>query len=646
MADDVPIFWELCSHERCIGARVGRFAWCLAHLAEQEPQVFEEVLRGIGSAGIIDVRGVKLEAELLTRILDSAPHDGDFLVLREARFDQAIIPDVASFGGATFQGDASFGDATFQGTAGFGGATFKRGAWFHRTAFEGGAWFNAASFQGSAIFDEATFGRTAEFYEVTFSREAEFNGATFQNAARFSGATFRARARFAQASFRHLAAFDDTTFQGDCHFSMAAFEREVAFGKATFHRSAAFAGSTFLRPALFARTTFLGEAEFGGTGFRREARFDSAVFERARRLGPLVARQLVLDDAIFGERVQVFAATPALCARRAQFPAGVQFQLRWASVALDDANLAAPSILAAAPPAFGVSGENEAARGWQRLPPGPRSERWRPRLLSLCRADVAGLRIANTDVRPCRFAGAHNLDRLRIEGSPLFARTSGWWRVRRNTLAEEQQWRAGRIGRWRPHRWYPRTCQPPESRWVEQPPVLAPVQIAALYRELRKGREDAKDEPGAADFYYGEMEMRRHNADAPRAERFVLWLYWLVSGYALRAWRALAALSVVVVLAAVVFAVWGFPRSEPRFGAVRVDRTGALVYEQRPADPPPGIERLPAAIRFSARSATALLRGPDRALTPVGEWLEIMLRFLGPVLLGLAVLSIRGRVRR
>jgi hypothetical protein len=30
-----------------------------------------------------------------------------------------------------------------------------------------------------------------------------------------------------------------------------------------------------------------------------------------------------------------------------------------------------------------------------------------------------------------------------------------------------------------------------------------------LYRALRKGREDTKDEPEAADFYYGEVEMRR-----------------------------------------------------------------------------------------------------------------------------------------
>jgi hypothetical protein len=68
-----------------------------------------------------------------------------------------------------------------------------------------------------------------------------------------------------------------------------------------------------------------------------------------------------------------------------------------------------------------------------------------------------------------------------------------------------------------------------------------------------------------------------------------------------------------------------------------------LVYQQQSANPPPRLERLPDAIRFSARSATALLRGPDRPLTPLGEWLEIGLRFVGPVLLGL---SVRGRVRR
>jgi hypothetical protein len=264
----------------------------------------------------------------------------------------------------------------------------------------------------------------------------------------------------------------------------------------------------------------------------------------------------------------------------------------------------------------------------------------------MCRADVAGLRLADVDLRACRFVGAHNLDRLRLEGAPLLARTAGWWRARRRTLAEEQQWRAHRAGRWRPGGWYPQPCRPPKSPRAEAPEVLEPARLAALYRDLRKSREDAKDEPGAADFYYGECEMRRYNRGTPKAEQLVLWLYWLLSGYGLRAWRALTALAVVVVVAGIVLAFWGFPSAAPSFRPAAVDRGGALVYEQQPTEPARELGRVPDAIRFSARSATALLRGPDRALTPLGEWLEIGLRFVGPVLLGLAILSVRGRVRR
>jgi hypothetical protein len=230
-----------------------------------------------------------------------------------------------------------------------------------------------------------------------------------------------------------------------------------------------------------------------------------------------------------------------------------------------------------------------------------------------------------------------------VEGTPVFARPPGRWRAPRLTIAEEQHWRDAR----RPQgEWYPSVCQAPASLTIEEPDVVAPAQVAAVYRALRKGREDAKDEPGAADFYYGECEMRRHDPGTLRAERLVLWMYWLLSGYGLRAWRALTALAVAVVLAGVVLAFWGFPDAAPSFRPTAVDRGGALVYQQQPADPPPGIGQLPDAIRFSARSATALLRGPDRPLTPLGEWLDIALRFVGPVLLGLAVLSVRGRVRR
>jgi uncharacterized protein YjbI with pentapeptide repeats len=574
-----PWMWEPCIHEGCVGVRLASAVWCLAHMAEEDPTAFDAELKRIGEEGTVDGRGVRLNAELLERIIDAAPRENHRLVLKAALFEGATFQGAAGFEGATFQGDALFARATFQSGAVFAEATFQStSAWFDEATFEGEAWLDGVTFEGEAVFSGVTFRRKAVFVEASFQGEALFEGATFQGWAGFTGATFQRGAEFAGATF-HLAGFVRSTF------------------------------------------------------------------ERARRVGPLVARRFFLDGAVFRENVEIDAATAVLCGRRAQFPAGVRLHLRWASVVLDDANLAAPSILAGVPP-FASLDEEDAARRWRRLPPGPSAERWRPRLISVRRADVAGLRVANVDLRACRFAGTHNLDKLRIEGESLFASTPGWWRTRRNTLAEEQRWRASRPGRLRPRGWYPQVCQSPTYEALEPPTALPPVQLAGLYRDLRKGREDAKDEPGAADFYYGEMELRRRNRDAPRAERLVLWLYWLTSGYALRAWRAVTTLAVVVLLAAVVFAFSGFPRSEPAFRAVGVDHDGALVYQRRPADEPPGIDRLPTALRFSARSATALLRGPDRALTPMGEWLEIALRFLGPVLLGLAVLSIRGRVRR
>ena len=466
MAGDRPVPWEPCSRDGCGGVRLVAAACCLAHAAEQDPPALEAELKRIGEEGTIDARGVRLSAELLERILDAAPHQDHRQALKAAQFDRVIFQGEAGFDGVIFRGRAGFDGATFQGRAGFDGATFQREAAFA-----------AASFHGRAGFDRATFRGEAVFLWATFRARAGFDGARFQGEAGFGGATFRGEAGFGRATFR----------------------REAGFGRVIFQRRAGFDGATFQRGA-----------EFAGATFQREADFQEATFAQARQLGPLVARQLILDGAVFSQRVQLEAATAVLCARRVKFPAGVRCRLRWASVVLDDADLAAPASLAGVPP-FPDLSEHDAARRWERLPPGPPAQRWRPRLLSLCRADVAGLRVANVDLRACRFNGTHNLDKLRIEGEPLFARTRGWWRARRKILAEEQQWRASRPGRWRPGGWYPPACQPPTSKNVaEAHPLLAPAQLAALYRELRKGREDAKDEPGAADFYYGEMEMRRH----------------------------------------------------------------------------------------------------------------------------------------
>jgi uncharacterized protein YjbI with pentapeptide repeats len=579
----------------------------------------------------------------------------------EARFSEARFQGEAWFDGASFQGwvtslGARFDGATFHDEAKFDGATFQGAARFSGATFQGQAWFDGATFHDWARFDGATFHDEAKFERATFHDEGGFDGATFQGQARFGGATFRGEARFDGATFQGEAKFSGAIFGGWAGFEGATFRGKGGFGGATFRSEARFDGATFQGAAWFEGATFRGKGGFGGATFRSEARFDGATFqgaawfdgvtfEQARQLGPmLVRKQLVLDLAVFKQRVQIAVGAAAVCGRRAQFPAGVHLRLRWASVVLDDADLGAPSILAGARPFPNVD-EARFATTWARLPPPPREQRARPRLLSVRYANLGGLTVSNTDLRACRFLGAHNLDRLHIEGQPLLARARGRRRTGRLTLAEEHYWRHQTPR----HRrgWSPPACRPPAWADPATSDWPGPAQLARLYRELRKGREDTKDEPGAADFYYGEMEMRRHAAPWWSAERLLLTLYWLVSGYALRAWRAFAALLLAVVVAAGVFATVGFkPPDSPRFLPTRVTSTGALVYREQQVQRPSVWRQAPAALGYSAEVATSLLRGPDRAVTTAGEWAQTVLRWLGPLLFGLALVSLRGRVKR
>jgi len=211
----------------------------------------------------------------------------------------------------------------------------------------------------------------------------------------------------------------------------------------------------------------------------------------------------------------------------------------------------------------------------------------RPRVLSLRQANVENLAVANVDLRACRFFGAHGLDQLRVEPDCDFAEPPPRrWYTRRRTLAEEHHWHARSSledaaaradtkagltsnphGPHDPGCWHPPKCQP--AAWLEQEAkaeILDPPRIASLYRLLRKALEDRKDEPGAADFYYGEMEMRRRRppgrrpegrATQDRGERVILTFYWLVSGYGLRATRAFAALLVTLVLSTALLYLFG-----------------------------------------------------------------------------------------
>jgi hypothetical protein len=234
--------------------------------------------------------------------------------------------------------------------------------------------------------------------------------------------------------------------------------------------------------------------------------------------------------------------------------------------------------------------------------------------------------LADIDLSDCHLSRAYHVDALHIGGNCRFAEVprgrisaTGWppiWRwSRRQTVAEEHAWR---VVASHPIAW------PTPSRTSNAPSdVLQPERIAVLYRQLRKALEDVKNEPGAADFYYGEMEMRRHATTISGGERFILWLYWLVSGYALRATRSLAFLVGVVAITTVLLASYGLPKSS----------LGAGVW--------PKTTR---ALLISLNSI--IFRTAGQPLTTVGAFIELVARFTGPVLLALAIIALRNRIKR
>jgi Pentapeptide repeats (9 copies) len=636
--------WSTCGTAGCIGIRLKDAEACLTHV---EPQAREAFLAALKPGAAVDLRGTPIDPELLSGLLAAVrPEHGpptlgnaEFTKAQfsgRAMFSGAQFSRIAEFGGAQFSGDAVFAGTQFSRIAVFGGTQFNGYAEFAGTQFDGDAWFSNAQFSRKAEFGGAQFtGRTwfsnvqfssdAQFGKTRFSRDAVFREAQFGGRAGFAEAQFSRNAVFAEAQFSKSAWFGKTQFTGRTWFSNAQFSGDAEFGEAHFTRESWFSEAQFSREAWFSEAQFSGDAQFGGVQFSGDAWFPGTQFTQARVFGPVLASSsLILDRATFEQDITIEVVAAELSCVGTRFGEAATLRLRRAQVVLDAAVFTKPSTVAFAPDL-------------------PRRHA-QPRLLSLRGVDVGTLTLRELNLAACLFQGAHHLDQLRIEGARPFADTPGAWRLqlgrwrvpiwrrwsRRQTLAEEHHWRA-ELSRPRPARWswidrptwHGTTTQTP--RWVvertgQQVQQLGPDRLAVLYRALRRAQEDSKNQPGAADFYYGEMEMRRQDSSTPWPEWVIVWLYWLISGYGLRVLRALASLAVIILGLAMLLHLVGYA-THPSPASV----WGSLLY---------------------AANSTLWIGDDEVWLTGWGELLRIALRLAGPVLLGLALLSIRNRVKR
>ncbi|WP_340687340.1 pentapeptide repeat-containing protein [Amycolatopsis coloradensis] len=529
--------WPVCGLEHCCGVRIPDFDHCLRHL---EPGQRDEYFDGLSLGAEVDLRGTELSGELIEKLVDAVGSiDG-----RRAEFGRA------EFAGARFPGPVAFEDVTF----------FD--ADFTNARFEGGARFDKAGFRDSTTFHRAWFGGPVSFRDCAFE-EVGFTTATFSGDTAFDRAKFTSDVSFSRQTFGAVS-FGETEFAGEAGFGSSRFTGRATFTGAKFAAAAMFDGAVFDDDARFDDAAFDGEATFDGVRFHAEARFQGAVFTAAERFGPVSAERLDFGRATFRRRITLFAASPSMDCFETRFEEGVTLRLvRQSMLGLERSVFGKASTVTGAASVTSVEG-----------------------------VDVADLVFTDVDLADCCFAGAHHLDKLRLEGDCTFGSYGN-----RQVLAEERAWRSRRDA------------------------PVGPRRIADLYRQLRKAQEDSKNEPGAADFYYGEMEMRRHSPATPWSERVILHLYWLVSGYGLRALRALATLAVLIAVVSTSIWLGGF-KTTPAFG-------DTLVY-----------------VAQSTVSLETKLASLPKDLTPLGEVLRLVTRVFGPLLLGLTLLAVRNRVKR
>ncbi len=436
------------------------------------------------------------------------------------------------------------------------------------------------------------------------------------------------RVSFNRAEFTQDADFHDVTFGQAADFAYAHFHGEVTFQNASFGGAARFVATRFDRHARFRGVRFEDRVTFAGAEVADHLRLEGAHFESDARLGPLIADVVELGGARFVDHLEIVAEARLVRAKRTRFEGVAVIRLHAATLVLEGATFGASASLAGMDqPLFPTRQDLfHHVRTW-------------PALASLRDSDVGDLVITDVDLAWCQFAGARRLDQLRIEGRcPLNRPPSGWRWTSREVLAEEHFWRS--------HRHY-------GSGWCSEHPLLeektseiSPVRLAALYRSLRKAFEDSKYEAGAGDFYYGEMEARRHSAITSRAERWILAMYWLLSGYGQRAARALAGLLVLLVVVTGLLVGFGLPQPAPQ----QIVQSGqTLTVVEPPAVLPPAGQRVTAARVEKAVQITLgamVFRDAGQKLTSAGTWILMVARIGGPLLLALAILAVRARVKR
>jgi len=496
--------------------------------------------------------------------------------LRQAAADSEVVLDCT---GATFVAAFEISDATLVG-ANFSGAVFERGARFERVEFK-----------EDAIFDRAR-GSELSFRDGTFKGLSALRGIKVVNLV-LRDTCFERYASFDEAALRQ-ATFRDVTFAAEARFRQVQCSGPITMRSVRFGGPASFHAST-VQHLSCPGCRFEGPLQSDELSAEKGLHFVGSRFEDTRFLTLDAKESVSLREASFAQSVVLSVGSEKFDADGACFERGVDLMLAPESCGrFQGTSFFGPTLITT-------------------LDAGDRP---RAKVVTLDRSRVDHLTLKELDLSECSFAQLHRLDDVLIAGrgqlglAPPVIEGS----YRREVLADEAARRAnepgGMLG-WAPVPWRRPAALEGTSR-------LGAQEIAEMYRAMRKSREDSNDYPGASDFYYGEMEMRREGA-ATWIERAILTVYWLVSGYGLRAGRTAIAFILMVLLLALGFQAIGL-------------------------EDPPSFSHT---FAWTFTASISLTRSVERLdMTTAGAYLNVAARVLGPALIALIVLGLRSRVRR
>jgi len=340
------------------------------------------------------------------------------------------------------------------------------------------------------------------------------------------------------------------------------------FSWATFEKEVDFRVATFEKRATFLEVNFQGKAFFNGATFQEEVSFEVATFEGEASFGSATFKdKAIFRDVIFKEKADFFSAT---FENEADFTRGT-FEGDVFFIGWDEHRLFSDKF-----PSYFSS-----VRFVQH------------ELVRFERVNLSRVSFIQTDLRKVQFVNVQ------------WHRTAG-----RDSLFAERKV----VEKWKKEK----------KRKEETKEEMQLVED--LYRQLKQNFEENRNWETAGDFHYGEMEMKRKRRSFLRDP--FLWLYWFLSGYSERVWRALGCL---------VFFWVGFGLFYWLSG---MDTSGF-----HSSMPPTSQSRIFSSFLYSLKVIT--FQGPYLVLlNPLGLWIQTIESIFGAIQIALLVLALRQRLRR